>query len=130
VIVSGWLDSLTASRRTFQLKLSSGRTLRGVLPPGDPAVFAPLFMQKVVVDGEAWFRPSGAVAQIIANHIRLATPKDDIWEQVPRPRPRSIEELKPRTPVPPGANVMDLIWGRWPGDESEEEVLKALEELS
>jgi hypothetical protein len=129
VIVTGWLDSLTGSKRAFQLKLSSGQTLRGILPPGDPGAYAPFFTKKVMVDGEARFRPSGAVSLIIASHIQPATPADEIWERVPRPRPRSLEEVKPRTPVPKGANVMDRIWGRWPGDETTEELLAALRKI-
>src|SRR5262249_29779154 len=59
-VVSGTLDELKGSKRAFTLKLSSGDALPGLLPPGDPSSFAPLFTKKVVVDGEVKFRPSGA----------------------------------------------------------------------
>lgn len=129
VIVTGWLDSLTASKRAFQLKMSNGRVLRGRLPPHDPADYAPLFARKVVVDGEARFRPSGDVALIVASHIQLARPADDVWEQVPRPRPRTLEDVLPSEPFPPGSNPIDRIWGTWPGDESMEELLDALRKM-
>jgi hypothetical protein len=130
VIVTGWLDQLTGSKRAFNLKLSSSQILRGLLPPGDPRTYASLFTQKVVVDGEARFRPSGAVSLIVASSIRPASPSDAAWEQVPRPRPRSLEELQPRTPAPVGTNRMERVFGHWPGDESPEELLAALEEMS
>jgi hypothetical protein len=130
VVVSGELDTLTGSKRAFCLKLSSGQTLRGILPPGEPDIYAPLFTRKVVVDGEAVFRPSGSVSRIIASHIQPATPSDTVWEQIPRPRPRSLEELRPRIPPPAGSNGMDQVFGQWPGDETEEELLAALKKMS
>ena len=47
-----------------------------------------------------------------------------------RERPRSVEELKPRIPSPPGTTWLAQVWGQWPGDESDEEIFKALEEMS
>jgi hypothetical protein len=38
--------------------------------------------------------------------------------------------LKPAKQAPPGTHPMALIFGRWPGDETEEELLAALEEMS
>jgi hypothetical protein len=129
VIVSGWLDQLTGSKRAFTLLLPSGQSLRGLLPPDDPSAYAPLFTKKVVVDGEARFRPSGAVSLIIASNIQPATAADAVWEQLPRPRPRSLAELKPRTPPPPGSNGMERVFGHWPGDETTEELLAALKAI-
>lgn len=129
VIVTGWLDSITASKRSFQLKLSSGRTLRGILPPREPSEYAPLFAKRVVVDGVAHFRPSGAVATIVAGHIQLATPKDDVWDQMPRPQPRSLDEVLAPEEVSPYRNPVDAVWGKWPGDETIEELMEALEKV-
>lgn len=129
VIVTGWLDSLTASKRAFQLKLSSGRTLRGILPPREPYAFALLFTKRVVVHGIAHFRPSGAVATIVAGHIHLATPKDDIWDQIPRPRPGRVHGGQPAEDLPPYTNPFEQIWGKWPGDETIEELMEALEKV-
>jgi hypothetical protein len=47
-----------------------------------------------------------------------------------RPRPKSLDELKPRIPTPPGTNWLQEIRGTWPGDETDEEVYRALEEMS
>ena len=101
-----------------------------LLPPDDPSAYAPLFTRKVVVDGEAHFRPSGAVSLIIARNIQLATPADAIWEQLPKPRPHSLADLQPRIPPPPGSNGMAQIIGQWPGDETDEQIQAALDELS
>ena len=47
-----------------------------------------------------------------------------------RPRPKSVDELKPRIPSPPGTSWLAQVVGQWPGDETDEEIGKALEELS
>ena len=44
--------------------------------------------------------------------------------------PQSLGEIKPRRLLPPGKTVWDMIVGQWPGDETDEEINKALEELS
>jgi hypothetical protein len=47
-----------------------------------------------------------------------------------QPRPRSIDDLKPRIPTPPGRSWLEEVSGKWPGDETDEEIYRALEELS
>ena len=47
-----------------------------------------------------------------------------------RPVPQSLDELKPRVPPPPGKTALQMVVGQWPGDETDEEINKALEELS
>jgi hypothetical protein len=34
------------------------------------------------------------------------------------------------TPLPPGKTLNDMVMGKWPGDETDEEIRVALEELS
>ncbi len=40
--------------------------------------------------------------------------------------PRSLDELKPRVPTPPGMTAIGMMQGQWPGDETEEELLAFL----
>ena len=50
-----------------------------------------------------------------------------------RPIPQSLDDLKPRRLPPPGKTAMQMIYQRLPvgeGDETDEEVRQALEELS
>ena len=44
--------------------------------------------------------------------------------------PQSLDEIKPRRLPPPGKTAMEMIVGQWPGDETDEEIQKALEDLS
>ncbi len=43
--------------------------------------------------------------------------------------PQSLDELKPRIAPPPGKTAMEMVYGQWPGDETEEELLAALKAL-
>ena len=55
----------------------------------------------------------------------------DAWiEQKKAEQRRFLSELKPLNPAPPGSNWLEQIKGQWPGDETDEEIERALEELS
>lgn len=50
-----------------------------------------------------------------------------------RPIPQSLDEIKPRRLPPPGKTAMDMVYQQLPvgeTDETDEEVRRALEELS
>ncbi len=51
-------------------------------------------------------------------------------EQVLADRAEAMKYLKPARPLPPGKTLDDMVCGSWPGDETDEEVNRALEELS
>lgn len=129
-VVAGVLDELAGSKRAFNLLLASGHSMRGLLPPGDPRAYRDLFGEKVVVDAEVSFRPSGAVSILSATHIRAASQGDDTWERLPRPSPMAVDDIKPPHPPPSGLNGMARVFGKWPGTETDEEILAALERSS
>jgi hypothetical protein len=47
-----------------------------------------------------------------------------------RQAPKSLSDLKPRIPSPPGTSWLEQVRGQWPGDETDEEVFEALGRLS
>src|SRR5262245_6109568 len=51
-------------------------------------------------------------------------------EEVEETRARLFQEMEPTRPLPPGKTLFDVVWGQWPGDETDEEVLAALAKLS
>lgn len=128
-IVAGWLDELSASKNSFRLRLPNGQFLRGLLPDGEHTSFGGLWNQRIVVDGEVSFRPSGTPSLIIASHMQKATTQDAVWEQIPQPLPRSLAELKPRIIPLPGSNGMEHVFGRWPGTETDDEIRAILEAI-
>ena len=46
-------------------------------------------------------------------------------------KPESLDELKPREPLPPGKTLKDVLdeLGPWPGNETDEELLAALKSM-
>jgi hypothetical protein len=47
-----------------------------------------------------------------------------------RKPPQTLADLKPRIPTPPGTTWLESIRGQWPGNESDAEVERILEEMS
>ena len=66
----------------------------------------------------------GALARVV-ERMRSRTP-----EEAAAARRQTWNTLKPRTVAPPGMAAMELVYGQWPGCETDQEVAEALEQLS
>jgi hypothetical protein len=66
------------------------------------------------------------VRTLVERHLTL-TALEALKHRKP---PQSLADLKPRIPRPPGKSWLEGVVGQWPGDESDEEIYKALEEMS
>lgn len=131
VKVAGRLDAMTVSDRTFALITAEKQCLiKGIAKSVDQKTLSTLLGEDVLVSGRAHFTTSGEVLTIDAEQIIVAKAHDlKVWGQLPTPfdRPFNLNDFKvPQTPD----NGMSAIYGTWPGDETDEEILKALEELS
>ncbi len=51
-------------------------------------------------------------------------------EQKLADRAEAMKWIRPGRPLPPGKTFFEVVQGTWPGDETDEEVNRALEELS
>ena len=51
-------------------------------------------------------------------------------EQLAQAQLRAMELYPPRRTPPPGKTLADMVSGKWPGDETEEQIQQALAELS
>lgn len=128
VRLAGWLDAIRHSDRMFTLKLESGSTLRGVAEGVPTDVLRDLFGKKAMVSGTAFFRPSGKLLRVEADHLEPAGDDFSFWSVEPRPLWGALEPSL-RQPQGPRSGINSII-GQWPGDESDEEVARALKELS
>ena len=70
--------------------------------------------------------PAEYLTQLVQQQLMLAA----LEALKDRKRPSSLDELQPRRPSPPGTSWLAQVAGKWPGDETDEQILKALEELS
>lgn len=132
VRVAGRLDMIWQSQQRFSLVLDDGQPVPGVLIEGEPSTFAPLFNQRVVVHGRAVYRPSGQLLRLDAERIDAGPDEPALWSRIPGPRRQKMDVRtfrQPQTPQTPQTGLGAII-GCWPGDETDEEVRQALEELS
>ncbi len=131
VKVAGRLDAMTVSDRTFALITAEKHCpVKGIAKSVDQKTLSTLLGQDVLVSGRAHFTTSGEVLTIEAEQIINASAHDlKVWGQLPTPlhRPFNLSDFK--VPQSPDSG-MSMIYGTWPGDETDEEILKALEELS
>ena len=75
------------------------------------------------------YRPDGQLLRLDADLIEAGANESAFWSRVPRANGRKLdpnEILQPQTPTSGIANII----GKWPGDETDEEIERALKELS
>lgn len=129
-MVAGKLDAIQHSGRLFTLMLESGEAVRGIL--GDDIELADvgrLWGEVVRVSGTAQFRPSGAVLRIETDRIEAFVGDASLWSTAPTPLGQSLDIRELHRPQGPRSGVA-AIFGQWPGDETDEELMPLLEQLS
>lgn len=126
--LAGKLDMIRDSTNSFAVKLKDGQEIRGVLTDGEIARVAELFGQEVLVLGKAVYRPSGRLLRIDADEVVQAAERDRFFSSVPKPK-RSRYNLREVLREQQHKGGVSAIFGKWPGDESDEEIARALKEL-
>ena len=129
VRVVGTLDMIRASTQGFALKLDDGSEIAGIYEKGEIADLQPLFRQRVSVNGTLVYRPSGRPLRIDAMHVKLAGSESSLWSRLPPPPHESLDIYQLRQPQSKKTGFGAII-GRWPSDESDEEVAERLTTLS
>lgn len=129
VRVVGTLDMVCATTQGFALHLDDGQEVRGVVVSGSVGDAAANLDRRVLVLGRAIYRASGRLLRVDADQITAAGDESTLWSRVPHPRRRKLDLAQYRKPQGPTSG-MSAILGRWPGDETDEEIQEALERLS
>lgn len=130
VRVTGVLDMLWSSRQAFSLTLSGEPAeVSGVLLEGDIADLKDLFRKRVLVEGQAVYRPSGRVLRLDAERVLPAEDMQGSWDSIPPPMNRRAESIHgwPRQTPQTGINA---VIGKWPSDETDDEIFEILEQIS
>ncbi len=124
--VTGKLDVLQHSKSQLEL-VADGKKIRAQL--SDKLNFDDLFElfgEDVSISGIANFNPAGKISSFEIQAIKKAAPEDDYFRNLPQPTfkefdlMRIVEEQEYR-----GSNLDNVI-GKWPGDESADELLELL----
>jgi hypothetical protein len=129
VRLAGKVDAIRHSDRAFTLVLE-GVAVRGVLAEGEPESLSPYWGRLAVVSGTAHFRPSGHLLRVEADRLVPATDGDaQTWGTLPVPLDFAPDARSLRREQGPRSGI-NAVFGAWPGDETDDELIRLIEELS
>ena len=119
----------TAGTQSFGVLLDDGQEIRGVLVEGEIEDISSLLNQRVLVVGKAVYRASGRLLRIDAEAITKTTEEGRFFSSIPKPVRQKFDLRDTMREQQHKLGVAAVI-GKWPGDETEEEIRQALKELS
>lgn len=129
VRIVGRLDGLVASTQRFSLVLDSGEKVNGVFGEDQLDVMQALWRRRVLVLGTAVYRASGRLLRIDAEAVKPGENELNIFSRIPSPPSTRNDTAKLRKPQGLKSGINAIV-GKWPGDETEEEITAILKELS
>jgi hypothetical protein len=129
VRIVGKLDMLRASTQSFGVLLDDGQEIRGVLAIGDVAGITPLLDQRVLVLGKAVYRPSGKLLRVDAEEVSPAGEAGGFFSSIPKPVRKQFDLRDAARDQHHKMGIAAVI-GKWPGNETDEQIEQALKELS
>ncbi|MDZ4852645.1 MAG: hypothetical protein SGI77_25430 [Pirellulaceae bacterium] len=128
VRVVGKLDMLRASTQSFAIKTDDGSEVRGILPEGCLENAKELLAHRVLIIGQAAYRPSGRLLRVDAIEIQEASKEGAFFSRVPQPKTArsNIGQIVRDQSHKKG---LAAIIGKWPGQETDDEIALALQEM-
>jgi hypothetical protein len=128
-VLSGFFNLIEHSNQRFQLKLPDGRNINGIVDPSyvDFEKMRELWGRRVTIKGKAYYKPSGNLRSIEAQLISPSGEGDEILEKIPQ-KQKNFKFYEDFLTERNANKSLEKIWGKWPGDESIDELLNALEE--
>lgn len=127
VALSGFFNMIEHDHRRFQLKLNNEQNVDGYLDPKfiDIEDMRPLWGKRVTVKGRALFKPSGRIQSVDVQKVRVFEVGDEILGNFPQAQGQfkfSEEFIRKQN----AQAALKKVWGKWPGEESMDEILEAL----
>ncbi|MBY0547064.1 MAG: hypothetical protein K2W95_07205 [Candidatus Obscuribacterales bacterium] len=125
----GKLDSVSHTDGHFNLDLPDGTRVRGIPAESIAEELNGFWGQQVFVQGIATFHASGKLSHIDAEMIQNATPgQSAVWSKLPRPLAHAGQQNLLQNQGP--RSGLAKIMGRWPGEESDEQIEELLKGIS
>ena len=127
LLISGQFDVIQHSTRRFHLRLSNNNVILGTIDPNILNVenMREFWGKKVTIKGIVHFNPGRKVRLLEAQTIKLAEEGEEIFEKLPvPPKPLALFDSDLQK-LSVGTSLKE-IWGKWPGDESIDELLASL----
>lgn len=128
VRVCGELHMIEFARQVFSVQLEDGAKVRGVWLGDSIDPLRALGGEKVVFSGTAVFRPSGLVLRVETDRIERATEADAFFSEMPKASPRTVR-LEQEIAAQQTRGGIAAVFGKWPGDETPEELDRLLREV-
>jgi len=128
-MIVGKLDMIRDSTQTFGLIMDDGQEVRCIMAEEEVETLMPLFKHRVAVSGRAVFRASGRLLRVDAESVRDAAASDQIFAKIPKPNAPRFEPRRVFREQGHKRGVAAII-GKWPGDETDEQIEEWLEEIS
>lgn len=128
VRVCGELHMIEFARQVFSVKLADGAKVRGVWLGDSIEPLRVLGGEAVVFSGTAVFRPSGMVLRVETDRIEHATDADAFFSEMPKASPRTVR-LDQEIAAQQTRGGIAAVFGKWPGEESAEELERLLREV-
>ena len=126
VRVVGTLDMVRHSTRSFGLVLNSGDEIRGVLIEGTSEMLQGYFGRQITVLGKAIYRPSSTLLRLDASEILPSVEGREAFSRIP---PALVRPYRPERRPQTSKSGVAAFFGSWPGEETDRELLAALEEI-
>jgi hypothetical protein len=125
--ITGKLDMIRHSTRSFALITDDGHEVRGVLETQDWTEEIKDFLGKrILVLGKAVFRPSGSLLRIDATGVEGGEGQSLLFAKLPRPRALRPELVRTKASDRRG---VPAFFGSWPGEESDEDFESLVREI-
>jgi len=125
----GKLDGIEASTQRFSILLDSGDKVTGVFAEDQIDNMQNFWRERVLVLGTAVYRASGRLLRIEAEEVKCGDNESAMFSELPTPPHAKLDVSKFQKPQGPRSG-MAAIMGQWPGDETDEQIEAALEQLS
>lgn len=125
VSVSGNVDVVAILAKRIEL-IAHGHRVRVFLemPPDEMGISA---RQQITVTGMAHYRANGTLLRVEADKVREARPADKAFERVARAETQRQQLERLRREKPQRVNPLGNMIGKWPGDETYEEIMAMLD---
>lgn len=129
VRIAGKLDMIRHSTRGFGLTMDTGEEVHGVLKSDELLHdLRELFGRRVLVLGQAVYRPSGRLLRVDAAAVEQGEGAPSLWSKIPLAQSKRplTERLRP---AEVGRQGVAAFFGTWPGNESDADLAHALERV-
>ncbi len=128
VLLTGFLDMIEHSQHRFEFTLENGQTVRGKIDESLIPLenMRHLWGKKVTIKGTLHFTASKKPRFLQAQVINPRASGDAVLTAITYPLP--IKDVVARIQRESSQVDVSEIWGKWPGDESIDELMKALKE--